>query len=174
MNIFQVQRSCQSVCHWTYFFNHFIVANKSKAQLALFLKSHHLLPRRYFQKHFFCRSHIEYLFFSYQHMIYVYQWQPSIFLQSFSLFLQSLISSRGQSLSFHSIPSNTMVFYIFFHINPRKVSFQYLIGNCCCTQIQLKECVYPNYPHSRSHNSLTYLLESKSLFLIVTELQSSA
>ena len=35
------------------FFDHFIGADKSRAQLAIFPKSHHLLPSRYFQKHFF-------------------------------------------------------------------------------------------------------------------------
>ena len=34
-------------------FDYFIRPNKPRAQLAIFPKSHHLLPRRYFQKHFF-------------------------------------------------------------------------------------------------------------------------
>ena len=153
-----------------FFFDHFIWANKSRVQLALFPKPHHLLPRRYFQNTFpdlitnifsFHVYHFQNTFKTYDFCLSLATFNLSLI--HFTFFFQSLVSDRGQLLSSRSIPSNTTVFYIFAHIKPRKVPFQYLIGNCCCTQFQLKECVYPNYPHSRSHNSLAYLPESGSL-----------
>ena len=67
----------------------------------------------------------------------------------------------------HLTPYAELGRHIFSHVKPHKAPFQYSIGNWCCTRIQLKECVYPNYPHSRSHNSLAYLPESGSLSLTV-------
>ena len=104
---------------------------------------------------------ISFLFMSaYDFCLSVATFNLSLIIFTFS----SVSYIKSGSITFFSLNSvqhNGVLHFL--PIKPHKAPFQYLIGNCCCTQIQLKQCVDPNYPQGRSHNSLTYLPESGSL-----------